>query len=224
MRILVVDDERNLADSIVELLESKGYEAQAVYDGIAAVEQAESHSFDMLILDVMLPGMDGFQVTKTLREEGIDIPILLLTAKGDLEDRIYGLERGADYYLPKPFYTEELLACVKTLLRRQGAIDSRLSYGNTTLALATSILSTPTDSVRLSAREFELMKILLVSQHRNVLKETLLVKVWGYDSNATDNHVEVYISMLRKKLAAIGSDLTIRSIQRQGYHLEVRTL
>lgn len=223
MRIMVVDNERSLAESIVELLRSHGYEAEAVYDGVTAVERAETQNFDMLILDVMLPRMDGFQVTKTLRADCVDIPILLLTARGDLEDRIYGLERGADYYLPKPFHTEELLACVKTLLRRQGAIDSRLSYGNTTLALPTSTLSTDTGSVRLSSREFELMKILLVSQHRNVLKENLLVKVWGYDSNATENHVEVYISMLRKKLVAIGSNISIRSIQRQGYHLEVQS-
>ena len=222
MKILVVDDEKKLADSLVELLRRNRYQAQAVYDGNAGLEEAEAGHYDLVILDVMLPYMDGYEVAENLRALGSTVPILMLTAKGEVSDRVYGLEHGADYYLPKPFHARELLACVKALMRRQGVEDNKLSFGNTTLDLSTSILSTPQSSVRLSAKEFELMKALLMAKYRNISKEQLIVWVWGYDSNATDNYVEVYVSLLRKKLAAIGSNVMICAILRQGYHLEVK--
>ncbi len=224
MKILIVEDEKTLADSIAALMRSNRYETQVAYEGRTGLELAESGQFDLLILDVMLPYINGFEIVKSLRSGGSDLPILLLTAKSDLSDRVQGLESGADYYLSKPFHSSELLACVKTMLRRQGALDNKLCYGNTTLDTATSILSTAQDSLRLSAREFGMMKALMTAKHRNITKESLIVKVWGYDTNATENSVEVYVSLLRKKLAAIGSNVEIRSILRQGYHLEVRQL
>ena len=222
MNILVVEDERRLADSIVDLLHTNNYAAEAVYDGAEGYDCAASGIYDLLILDVMLPYMDGFQIAKRLRRDRVGTPILMLTARSDVNDRIGGLNSGADYYLTKPFNTGELLACVRALLRRQGPQTEVLSYGNTTLDLSTSILSADGgDSIRLSAREFDLMRLLLTSQYRNISKETLLTKVWGYDSNADENHVEVYVSFLRKKLTSIGSNLHIEAIRRQGYHLEV---
>lgn len=224
MKILVVDDEKNLADSIVELLRMNRYEAKAAYDGKNGLALAEDGKYDLIILDVMLPYINGFEMARSLRDTGYEVPILMLTAKGDLDDRVYGLEHGADYYLSKPFHSRELLACIKSLLRRQGAMDNRLTYGNTILDLATSVLFTDKGSVRLSSKEFDLLKVFMVTQHRNISKESLIVKVWGYDTNATDNYVEVYVSLLRKKLAAIGSNIVICAILRQGYHLEVQEL
>ena len=170
----------------------------------------------------MLPQVDGFEILCSLRGMGHTVPIFLLTAKGDLDCRVYGLEHGADYYLPKPFSSRELMACVKALLRRQGVLDNKLTYGNTTLELSTSILSTEEDAIRLSSKEYELMKAFLMTKHRNISKESLIIKAWGYDTKATENYVEVYVSLLRKKLSAIGSNIAICAILRQGYHLEVR--
>jgi DNA-binding response OmpR family regulator len=148
-------------------------------------------------------------------------PILMLTAKSGLEDRIEGLNAGADYYLTKPFDTRELLACINALLRRQGNQVDEMTFGNTALELGTCILVCGGKSVRLSAREFDVMRFLLQSKERNLSKEVLLARVWGYDSNAVDNHVEVYVGFLRKKLASIGSNIRIVAVRRLGYHLEV---
>lgn len=221
MKILVVEDEVLLADSLKMLLERNGFDADCVYDGRMGKEYAETGIYDLLILDVMLPEMSGYEVAKKLREKHIPTPILMLTAKTELEDRITGLNAGADYYLTKPFEPRELLACINALLRRQAGQVDEMEYGNTTLDLSTCILSCGEKSIRLSEREFEMMRMLLQSKERNLQKETLLVKIWGYDSNATENHVEVYIGFLRKKLQGIGSNLRIEAIRRLGYHLEV---
>lgn len=145
----------------------------------------------------------------------------MLTAKSQLEDRITGLNAGADYYLTKPFDTRELLACINALLRRQGAQVDEVSYGNTSLDLSSGLLICGTNTVRLSAKEFDIMRFLLQSGSRNLSKEIILAKVWGYDSDAVENHVEVYVGFLRKKLASIGSNIRIEAIRRMGYHLEV---
>lgn len=221
MKILIIEDEKLLADSIKVLLTRKGYEVECAYDGRTGEEYAELGIYDLVILDVMLPEMDGYQVAKELRAKHCATPILMLTAKSELEDRITGLNSGADYYLTKPFDTRELLACIHALLRRQGDQVDEMSYGNTTLDLSTSILSCGEKSIRLSDREFDLMRFLLQSKERNMSKELLLVKIWGYESNATENHVEVYVGFLRKKLQRIGSNIRIEAIRRQGYHLEV---
>ena len=177
MKILIIEDEQLLADSIAEVLRRKGFEAEAVYDGETGAEYAELGVYDLLILDVMMPGLDGYTVARQVRARHLGTPILMLTARSGLEDRITGLNAGADYYLTKPFDTRELLACVNALLRRQG--------------------------------------------ERNLSKAALLERVWGYDSDAVENHVEVYVCFLRKKLASIGSNIRIESIRRLGYHLEV---
>lgn len=220
MKILIVEDEKLLAESLCNLLESKGFEAEAVHDGRSGQEYAELGVYDLLIMDVMMPEMDGYEVARRVRANRCTTPILMLTAKSGLEDRIEGLNAGADYYLTKPFDSRELLACINALLRRQGAQVNELNYGNTALDLESGKLICGTKSVRLSAREFDVMRVLMTAREKNVSKETLLTKVWGYDSNAVENHVEVYVGFLRKKLASIGSDIRIEAIRRLGYHLE----
>ena len=221
MKILMIEDEKLLADSVKILLERKGFEVECVYDGKTGAQYAELGIYDLLILDVMMPGMDGYQVAREVRAKRCATPILMLTAKSGLEDRITGLNAGADYYLTKPFDTRELLACINALLRRQGGQVDEMRFGNTTLDLSTSILSCGGKSIRLSDREFDLMRFLLQSREKNLSKEVLLVRIWGFESNATENHVEVYVGFLRKKLQSIGSNIRIEAIRRQGYHLEV---
>ena len=220
MKILIIEDERLLADSLCELLQSKGFETEAVYDGKSGRDYAELGIYDLLILDVMMPEMDGYEVARRVRAHRCSTPILMLTAKSGLEDRIEGLNAGADYYLTKPFDSRELLACVNALLRRQGAQVNELSYGNTSLDLESGKLICGSKSVRLSAKEFDIMRVLMQAKENNVSKETLLTKVWGYESNAVENHVEVYVGFLRKKLSGIGSDIRLEAIRRLGYHLE----
>ena len=221
MKILVIEDEKLLAESIRAVLEQKGFEVETVYDGETGAEYAALGIYDLLILDVMMPGMNGFEVAKQVRAQRCSTPILMLTALGGIDDRIRGLNAGADYYLTKPFDTRELLACINALLRRQGSQVDELRFGNTGLDLATSLLVCGEKSVRLSAREFDVKRLLLQSGERIVSKEVILARVWGYDSNAVENHVEVYVGFLRKKLRAIGSDVRIEAIRRLGYHLEV---
>ena len=221
MKILIIEDEKLLADSLKVLLEAKGFTVDAVYDGETGAAYAELGIYDLLILDVMMPGMDGYQVARQVRAKRFGTPILMLTAKSDILDRVEGLNAGADYYLTKPFDTRELLACINALLRRQGEQVDTLCYGNTTLDLAAGTLSSGKARVRLSAREFDVMRLLMQTQDRNIPKEVLLARVWGYDSNAVENHVEVYVGFLRKKLRSIGSNLHIAAVRRLGYHLEV---
>ena len=221
MKILIIEDEVLLANSLKTLLESKGFQVEAVYDGESGAEYALLGVYDLLILDVMMPGMDGYQVARKVRASRCATPILMLTARSNLEDRIQGLNAGADYYLTKPFDSRELLACINALLRRQGNQVDELVYGNTALELGTSLLVCGDKSVRLSAREFDVMRFLLQSQDQILPKEVILSRVWGYDSNAVENHVEVYVGFLRKKLTSIGSNVRIVALRRLGYHLEV---
>ncbi len=222
MKILIVEDEKLLADSIGKLLKSKGFDVETSYDGEMGKEYAELGIYDLLILDVMMPKMNGYELAEKIRAKHLGTPILMLTAKSDLEDRIHGLNSGADYYLTKPFDTRELLACVNALLRRQGAQVDVVAFGNTSLELASAMLVCGPNRVRLSAKEFDIMRFLFQTGERNLSKETILARVWGYDSDAVENHVEVYIGFLRKKLASIGSDIRIEAIRRLGYHLEVK--
>ena len=221
MKILIVEDERLLADSLKVLLEKKGFQVEAVYDGESGEEYAQLGVYDLLILDVMMPGLDGYELARRVRQRRCGVPILMLTARSALEDRVEGLNAGADYYLTKPFDSRELLACINALLRRQGSQVDELTLGNTALDLATGMLVCGERSVRLSAKEFDVMRALLQAGGANLSKESILARVWGYDSNATENHVEVYVGFLRKKLASIGSDIKITAIRRLGYHLEV---
>lgn len=221
MKILVIEDEKLLANSLKALLEHKGFDVEVVYDGESGADYAELGIYDLLILDVMMPGLNGYEVARHVRAKRCATPILMLTAKSGLEDRIAGLNAGADYYLTKPFDSRELLACINALLRRQGNQVDELVYGNTALDLASGMLVCGENRVRLSAREFDVMRFLLQSRGQNLSKEVILARVWGYDSNAVENHVEVYVGFLRKKLTAIGSNLRIAAIRRLGYHLEV---
>ena len=221
MKILLIEDEVLLSQSVAAMLRSRGYEVETVFDGDTGLEFAKLGIYDLVILDVMLPGLDGYQVARQLRGEHCAVPILMLTAKSDVMDRIEGLNSGADYYLTKPFDSRELLACINALLRRHGTQVDELSFGNTTLELASGMLTCGAKSVRLSAREFDIMRILLHAGENNLPKEVILARVWGYDSNAVENHVEVYVGFLRKKLISIGSNVRIEAVRRLGYHLEV---
>ena len=220
MKILIVEDDRPLSDSLRALLEDRGYQVEAVYDGEAGVQYALLGVYDLIILDVMLPVLDGWQAARQLRAKKCATPILMLTARSELEDRVEGLNAGADYYLTKPFDTRELMACVGALLRRQGGEVDQLTFGNTVLDLGGSTLACGEKWVRLSAREFDVMRCLMQARGKNLSKEAILARVWGYDSNAVENHVEVYVGFLRKKLASIGSNVRIEAVRRLGYHLE----
>lgn len=221
MKILIVEDERLLAGSIEELLRNQGFEAEAVHDGETGLSYARTGVYDLVILDVMMPGKNGYEVAKALRSSLLGTPILMLTARSGLEDRITGLDAGADYYLTKPFDSRELTACVRALLRRQGSQVDEMGFGNTILDLSTAVLSCAGKEIRLSAKEFDILRLLFQSGAGNLSKETILARVWGYDSDAVENHVEVYMGFLRKKLLSIGSNVRIEAIRRMGYHLEV---
>ena len=222
MRLLIVEDEVRLADTQRQLLNRQGYTADVYYDGVSGLDNATTGIYDLMVLDVMLPGMNGFQVVKKLREAGVTTPVLMLTAKSDVSDRIHGLDCGADYYLTKPFEPEELLACVRTLLRRSGGQlqeSDTLTWGDLSLERATFSLSCAERAVRLSRREYDLMELLMRNGNQVVTKEQMLVKVWGYDSQAEDNNVEVYISFLRRKLNHLHSTVKIKTLRMLGYCL-----
>ena len=220
MKILLIEDERLLADSLVTLLSSNGFQVEAVYDGETGAEFAALGVYDLLILDIMIPKLNGLELARKVRAQRCNVPILMLTAKSDISDRIEGLNAGADYYLTKPFDSRELLACINALLRRQGTQVEVMRFGNTELELSTCLLRCNGRSVRLSAREFDVMRALLQGGDRITSKEALLTRVWGYESDAVENHVEVYVGFLRRKLASIGSDVRIETQRRMGYYLE----
>ncbi len=220
MKLLVVEDEKMLADSLKLLLEERNFQVDTAYDGEDGLAYAETGVYDLIILDVMMPKLNGYQVARRLRQKRTSTPILMLTARSELMDRVEGLNSGADYYLTKPFDSRELLACVNALLRRQGSEVDELSYGNTSLDLESGTLNCGENSLRLSAREFDVMRLLLQSKENNLSKEQILSRVWGFDSEAVENHVEVYVGFLRKKLKSIGSNVSIVAARRLGYHLE----
>lgn len=216
-----MEDEKRLADTLCELLAYHRYTADAAYDGETGLDNALSGIYDAVILDVMMPKKNGYQVVQELRKAGVSTPVLMLTAKSETSDKVEGLDHGADYYLTKPFETEELLACLRALLRRQEEIvPEELTFEGLSLNLSSCVLSYEGHSVRLSSKEFEMMRLLLSGSGNVIPKETLLLKVWGYDSQAEDNHVEVYISFLRKKLFHIHCPVTIESARRLGYFLK----
>ena len=222
MRVLVIEDEVRLAATLQDMLELNGYAADACHDGETGLDNALSGIYDVIILDVMLPKMDGFTVLRRLRESGSATPVLMLTARSELSDRVEGLDRGADYYLTKPFEPQELLACIRALTRRQPELRNTdaLSFGDLTLEKNSFALSCGGRNVRLSRKEFDMMELLMLNQRMGLTKETLLLKIWGYESDAEDNNVEVYISFLRKKLEHLRSQVKIKTIRMVGYCLE----
>ncbi len=221
MQILVVEDERRLAEALGQILREKKYMVDIAFDGRDGLDMAMSGIYDVIILDIMLPKMSGIDVAMNLRKEKVDTPILMLTAKDQVADKVKGLDAGADDYMTKPFSPEELLARVRALTRRQGEVvmDS-LEYEDLSLNLSTCDLICGDKNVHLNFKEFEIMKILLSNQKTIVSKEMLISKVWGDDSDAEDNNVEAYISFLRKKLSFLGSRVQISTIRKVGYRLE----
>lgn len=223
MQILVVEDEKRLALALEHILTEQKYMVDLAFDGGDGYDYAVSGIYDIIILDIMLPVMDGYELASRLRKEKIATPILMLTAKDQISDKVKGLDAGADDYMTKPFDSEELLARIRALTRRQGeVVIDELSFEGTRLNLSTCDLSNGDKSVHLNFKEFEIMKIFMSNPGIVTTKEDLIVKVWGYDSNAVDNNVEVYISFLRKKLDFIESKIEIASLRKIGYRLEVK--
>lgn len=222
MRILIVEDEARMAQTIQSLLKKQNYISDIASDGEEGLDNILSGIYDLVILDVMLPKMDGFQVLESVRAQGIQIPILMLTARSSVNDRIEGLDKGADYYLPKPFSSGELMACIRALLRRPRELDSSvISFGDITLDEESGTLSCRGNSVNLNSRELELLRILMRSRGTPVPRDSLLVKVWGFDQSPESNVVDAYMSFLRKKLSFIHSAVSIDSMRRIGYALSM---
>ena len=223
MQILIVEDELSLAKALKRILEQQGYFCDCVHDGLSAVEYAEGMDYNLIILDVMLPKLDGFEVIRILRKDGLNTPVLMLTARTATGDKVAGLNGGADDYMTKPFDTAELLARVNALTRRRGEVMlNSLRCEDLELDLSSAVLSCDAQTVQLSHKEFEVLRTFLANPTMTVPTETLLINGWGIDSEATDNNVEVYISFIRKKLKYLGSRVSIKKIQKIGYRLEVR--
>ncbi|MCD8382200.1 MAG: response regulator transcription factor [Clostridiales bacterium] len=221
MRLLLAEDERSLSRAVVAILEKNHYSVDAVYDGAEALAWLENGEYDGVILDLMMPKMDGITVLRRVREAGNQVPILILTAKSEIDDKVLGLDSGANDYLTKPFNSRELLARIRVMTRSQTAQpDSRLQVGNITLDRATFELSSPTGSFRLANREFQMLEMLMSNPKRLISTERFLEKIWGYDSEAEINVVWVYISYLRKKLAALHANIQIKATRNAGYSLE----
>lgn len=221
MRILLVEDDASLADTLVAILEDNGFQVEAANNGIDGLARILADDFDAVILDIMLPGMNGFEVLSEVRSRGVHTPVMLLTARDSLHDKVAGLEGGADDYMTKPFAPAELLARLRVLTRRFGeASPDRVQMGNTRLNLNSCMLSCGDKEVHLGFKEFSIMRILMTSSSRVTSKEDLISKVWGTGSAAEGNNVEVYISFLRKKLAFVGSDLKIVTLRKVGYRLD----
>ena len=221
MRALIVEDDRALARTLGEMLKSAHFESDISYDGESGLDNGLSDTYDLIVLDIMLPKKDGFSIAKELRRAKIDTPILMLTARTETGDKVRGLDSGADYYLTKPFEMSELLACVRALTRRQGeVVMDELTFGDLTLNLSTCDLCYGDKKVRLGKKEFSIMRIFMANGAAIVSKETLINKVWGFESDAEDNNVEVYISFLRKKLAFLKAPVQIATLRKFGYRLE----
>jgi DNA-binding response OmpR family regulator len=223
MRLLLVEDEIELSNALAAVLRRSNYSVDAVYDGQDALDYLMTGNYDGAILDIMLPKMDGITVLKKVRAAGNSVPVLLLTAKTEIDDRVNGLDSGADDYLTKPFAMKELLARIRAMTRRQTeTTDSILKFGNVQLDRITFQLSTPKDSLRLANKEFQMMEMLMVSPGQIISADQFMEKIWGFDSETEQNVVWVYISYLRKKLTALEADVAIRASRGLGYTLEVR--
>ncbi len=222
MRVLLVEDEKRMAQALCEILRREGYTADCRYDGQSGLEAAQSGVYDVIVLDVMLPKMNGFDIARELRKGGVRTPILMLTAKAELDDKVTGLDSGADDYLTKPFMTKELLARLRALLRRNiDTPDGKLKFGDISLDSDTYELSCEStgQSVRLSEKEKLILEYLIANQNRILTREQLAVKIWGYENDAEYNNVEVYMSFTRKKLAFVGAKTEIKAVRGVGYEL-----
>ena len=223
MRILYAEDEVALARAVAKILEKNNYTVDVVHNGMDALDYLQSGNYDIAILDVMMPKMDGILVLRKLRSMGISTPVIMLTAKVEIDDKVLGLDSGANDYLTKPFDTKELLARIRVLTRGTRPVDSTIQFGNISLDRATFALSSPSGSFRLANKEFQMMEILISNPRNLVSSEQFMEKIWGYETNAEINVVWVYISYLRKKLNALHANIQIRSIRNAGYTLEETT-
>ncbi len=220
MRLLLAEDEEDMSNALVKILKSNNYSVDAVYNGNDALDYLESDIYDGAILDIMMPGMSGIEVLKEARANGIKTPVLLLTAKSEIDDRVEGLDSGADDYLTKPFAMKELLARVRALTRRrEEVVDSLLEYGNVSLDRLTYQLTTPKGSAKLGNKDFQMLEMLITNPGQIISVDQFMDKIWGYDSDAELNVVWVYISNLRKKLKSLEADITIKAHRGIGYSL-----
>lgn len=221
MRLLLAEDEKSLSKAIIAILERNNYSADAVYDGLEALEYLESGVYDGAILDIMMPKMDGITVLKKIRGKGINVPVLILTAKSEIDDKVLGLDSGANDYLTKPFSTRELLARIRAMTRTGSPQNtSKLLMGNISLDTASHELSAPMGSFRLANKEFQMLEMLMRNPGRLIPTEMFMEKIWGYDSEAEISVVWVYVSYLRKKLSALGANVQIKAARNAGYSLE----
>lgn len=221
MRILFAEDERALSKALTTILERNNYSVDAVFDGQAALEYLEADNYDCVILDIMMPKVDGITVLKEIRKKGNLIPVIMLTAKSEVDDKVLGLDAGANDYLTKPFHSKELLARIRAITRTQiSQADSQLQFGNVTLDRSTFEVSTPTGGFQLANKEFQMLELLMSNPHHLISSERFLEKIWGYDSEAEVNVVWVYISYLRKKLSVLHANIQIKATRNAGYSLE----
>ena len=224
MKVLIIEDEYSLADAIKESLNKEHLEATIITNGYDGEEEALTNLYDLILLDVMLPKKNGFEILKTLKEEKIKTPIIILTAKSEIDDKLKGLENGADDYITKPFHMKELLARIKIILKRSTNLEdtSILTYGDLTLDLSTGKLKCKDKEVSINGKELNLIELLLINKEQIIGKEILTEKIWGYDSEAEYNNVEVYISFLRKKIKLLDSIVKIQTVRGIGYKLECK--
>lgn len=221
MRILIVEDEVRLAEALGQIMEEQKYMVDIAYDGEEGYDYAMGDDYDVIVLDVMLPKMNGFQIVKNMRINKNSTPVILLTARDEVTDKITGLDSGADDYMTKPFEAEELLARIRALSRRQGeVITDVMKFDDLELNLSNYELRCKNKTVHLGFKEFEVLKLLMSNSSQILPKETLIVKIWGADSEAEDNNVEAYISFLRKKMAYVGSKVSVGTVRKVGYRLE----
>ena len=220
MKLLFAEDERSLSRAITHILEKNCYSVDAVYDGQTALEYLENGDYDGVILDIMMPKVDGISVLRTIRAQGNPVPVLMLTAKSEIDDRVLGLDTGANDYLTKPFDTKELLARIRAMTRGNRAVDATLNLGNLTLNRSNFELSSPTGSFRLANKEYQMMELLMANAKRLISSDQFLEKIWGLDSDIEASVVWVYISYLRKKLTALNANVSIRAVRNAGYLVE----
>lgn len=221
MRILLAEDERELSDALAAILKHNNYSVDAVYNGNDAADYLETGLYDCAILDIMMPGMDGFEVLRTVRSRGIGLPILVLTARSAVDDKVKGLDLGADDYLAKPFSTKELLARIRAMTRRKSDItENILTFGDIRLDRSSCELGGPTDTLRLGSKEYQMLEILMMNPGNVISTDRFMDKIWGYDSEVDLSVVWVYISNLRRRLASVGSAVQIKARRNLGYVLE----
>lgn len=220
MKLLLAEDERSLSRAVAKILEKNHYTVDAVYDGAEALDYLTGGGYDAVILDIMMPKMDGITVLRKLRESGNLVPVIMLTAKSEIDDKVCGLDSGANDYLTKPFDTRELLARIRAMTRTQTTADSKMNFGNIVLDRATFELSSPAGSFRLANKEYQMMEIFMANPGQLISTDRMLERIWGYDSDVEINIVWVYISYLRKKLSALQANVQIRATRNAGYSLE----